>query len=640
MSFRKATSADFVSLTNDADQKLGRELPEREFNLDDVFDLESALTEDQRRLQAEAAFKLAKQIEQNKLPHKNTTTRAEQAPTTVANPWDMSVKLEPLDCDNVFDFHETFWPEMELYPWQEATLLQLSGAPNGLWYEELLKPTPETPLKYELRAANGSGKSAQILARYALWYVSCNVNAKVVVTSASFSQLKNMTFRAIHRAAEDVNAKLGDDRFEITEVKVTCKKTRSTIFGFATDQPGRAEGYHPDDGGTMAVLIDEAKTITDEMFQAFSRFTGYSQWIEVSSPGAMDGQFYKNCSLAQQKAGAGRCDPLQLGKIYERKVTAFECPNIPRAHIEAVKVQFGENSLPYRTGILAEFTSLEDAAVIKQEKTIYPAPEWHDLGQPLRAGIDLSLGGDETVCIITSGNKVVHKYIWHIEDSAVLRDKIKTTLAYHQVDPANANCDGGGLGKVVIQMLWAAGCMVKKINNESAAVYKREFLNRGMEMYWKVMRLVEEKVLILPHEDAVLMHQLVTRRQEYRNGKLKLQSKEELSESPDRADAYVLAYASFPVEEILKTWQSHQIALQPKFVNEPQQRQCTLTPEQLEVALDLRRERSMAKSQQPKAVGLFNHALSQREPGQISPSRVARFSLMIKSRLNNRFRLH
>lgn len=461
---------------------------------------------------------------------------------------------QPIDIDNPADFHETFWPGFTLFPWQRATLLQFAGFTEGNELGEHILPTKEAPVEYSLVAANGSGKSALISARFALWYISHARDNICVVTSNTFEQLKKQTFRAIHRAADDVNTLLGFEYFECTECRVYCKATRGVIEGVATDRPGRAEGYHPDNTGQLAFIADEAKSISDELFAAFSRYHGYNTWIEVSSPAFMSGHFYERTMRAEQWAVeyTGVNDKLVLGRTFARRVTAFECPGaIPLHAINKIRDEDGEDGYLYKTSILAEFGSIGDCVVIPAEYTVYPAPAWNTYNLPLKAGLDISLGGDETVLSIWHGNKRIAQEIWHIADPKKLLATLINAFKSYGLDPANIAADGGGIGKVIIPLLRDNGWNVVAVNNESAAINKREHLNRGMELYWKLLRLIEARVLILPKEDKVLMKQLTSRKFEVRNGKQKLQSKQELSESPDRADAMALAFATVNLAEIL-----------------------------------------------------------------------------------------
>ena len=66
--------------------------------------------------------------------------------------------------------------------------------------------------------------------------------------------------------------------------------------------------------------------------------------------------------------------------------------------------------------------------------------------------------------------------------------------------------------------------------------------------------MIEECVLLLPHDDAKFMKQLTTRQyKRSSSGKMLLQSKREMKalglESPDRVDAYVLALHGLTVED-------------------------------------------------------------------------------------------
>lgn len=476
-------------------------------------------------------------------------------------------QYEPLPFDNPVDFHKLFWPDLTLFRWQEETLYQLAGFVDGTELSDIAPPTKEAPLQYSLVAANGSGKSAIIIARFALWVIATQRDSIAVVTSATFQQLKDLTFRAIHKAAQDVNDLLGEEFFICTEIKVECGKTRSIIRGFATDQPGRAEGWHPDHGGKLAVIIDEAKTITDEMFTAFQRFHGFSSWLEVSSPGPMMGHFFQRNSLATQTANKEHTDKLVLGKVYSRQVTAFECPGaVPQASIDQLALLHGTDSAVYRSSILAEFTSLEDGAIIRTEVCQYPDPPIVTFDLARHAGLDLSLGGDETVLSVWHGNEFVKEEIAHIEDGDKLAAWCVDKFTRHGLSAENINADGGGgIGRLIIQKLHALGWLVNEINNESPANNKSKFLNRGMEMYWKVLRLVEEKILRMSKVRAnnVLLTQLTTRQAVYSSGKLKLQPKKELSTSPDRADAMVLAFAGWDLADILLKWQQAKLAMQP-----------------------------------------------------------------------------
>lgn len=544
-------------------------------------------------------------------------------------------------CDNPADFHEFFWPDFELFNWQRRTLLQLAGFVDGVAEGTHTPPHKEAPVEYALVAANGSGKSAIVIARYVLWFIAHSRDNICVVTSATFDQLKNQTFRAIHRAAQDVNAIIGEEFFECTECCVKCPATRGLIEGIATDRPGRAEGYHPEQKGELAFVADEAKSIPDEMFIAFSRYTGYSAWIEVSSPAFMSGHFYKRTTSAAtwEVEYTHRCDRMVLGQTFARRVTAYECPGaVPRHQIEKLRREEGENSYIFKTSILAEFGSIGDCVVIPFETTLYERPARLTLDEPLRAGLDISLGGDETVLSIWQGNHRVAQKVWRISDTKRLVTTLISAFVEYGLSAPNITGDNGGIGKIIIQLLHDAGWPINRVNNETPALNKKECANRGMELYWKVKRLVEDRVLVLPHEDDLCMKQLTQRRFEISAGRMKLESKADLSESPDRSDAMCLAFATVDVNELIAKFKAAiATAVPPPDRSDPS----NYNIDQLLAALEVRRARKATAEDNgftsPRPVGTIIYAIrgtnlantgSDDKPAQ----RTARFSAFIKQR--------
>jgi hypothetical protein len=525
-------------------------------------------------------------------PRSFSPVRPSETPTIANLPDPVAlVDFEALEFDNAYEFHKFFWPEQELYGWQREVLLQCSGFTNGRLEGAPLVPTDKNPLIYSLVAANGSGKSKMILARLACFYAACNIRHKTIVTSASFSQLKHMTFAAIADAIFDINRVMGFELFSLVECYAKCNKSGSIIRGFATDQPGRAEGEHPNYNCGMAVLVDEAKSIDDSMFHAFSRFTGFNVWLEVSSPGACEGHFYRKVMAAEDRYPA----PLQLGRSFTRTITAFDNPHISQAHINTMRKMEGETSIIYRSSILAEFTSIDDLAIIKQESTIYTDPPHRFLHLPKVAGLDIALGGDETILSIWHGNKRIAQEVWRIKEEPFLHAILIESFIKHGLLAENINGDGGGIGKPIIQRIRDAGWDINSVRNESAASNKKEYLNRGIENMMKLKRLVEEKILILPREDAMFMNQLVTRRYAYSNGKLKAESKADAKArgvaSPDRFDAAVLAFVHLPIDVFLG-----------ESFEEPVER--PITPEILDRIVDAERAREPLSRSSQERLGM------------------------------------
>jgi hypothetical protein len=151
--------------------------------------------------------------------------------------------------------------EMALHNWQIDV------------HEELClsdpKPNSLNPLKYALCAANGSGKDAYIVTPFAVWFIVAKVRSIVVLTSSSGVQLSNQTENLIRNYCKKVNdfflETYGAEILHVKQRHIECLLSGSVMYFFATDEEGKAEGYHPVDiGCEMAIIVNEATYLHPE----------------------------------------------------------------------------------------------------------------------------------------------------------------------------------------------------------------------------------------------------------------------------------------------------------------------------------------------------------------------------------------
>lgn len=437
---------------------------------------------------------------------------------------------------------------IQLYDWQREVAAQLCK--DGV--------TDMQPLKYYLCAANGVGKDSFVVAPFAVWGIMRFIKATVVITSASGVQLSRQTERYIRVLCEKANnyfIEIGlstEPIFKINQRYIKCLKTGSEIFLFATDEPGKAEGYHPiEPGRKLFIIANEAKSIPDQIFDALRRCTGYSHWLEVSSPGEPKGHFFKSFTDTRARL-----------RDNTRHVTSYECKHIPKQDIEDDKRELGEHSALFRSKHLALFTTVDRMAVMSLEtinKCDTTCKTWLGTTWPKRVGIDLAAGGDETVISIWQGNRQIGQYTFRQKDtelSAAIIDKYLISQNIEK-DSMFIRADDGGVGRGVIDKLVRLGYVnITRVLNQSAAYNKREYGNKGAEMWSKVARLIEECLILIP-DDEKLKSQLATRlyKRSANLGRIILQSKAEAKAegfaSPDRADAMVLALYDIDVEALL-----------------------------------------------------------------------------------------
>lgn len=422
------------------------------------------------------------------------------------------------------------------------------------------QPDSVNPYKFALCAANGSGKDAFVIAPLALFFICCNIKAKVIITSSSGNQLSTQTEHYIDTLARKVNAKClelyGQEIIQIRKRHYTCTLSGSVIHMFATDEKEKAEGHHPiEPGAKMLIIVNEAKSVAPDIFEALRRCTGYSHWVDVSSPGEPLGDFHEHFENWPNK----------------RRVSFLDCPHHAPSEIEEDRIKYGEHSPFFRSKWLGLFTFIGGQYVISHEK-LEALRRNCKLGlvksilqeRPVRIGLDIALSsnGDESVISFWKGNKQIAQREWRIQNATLLAIAIEQEMLAQKIpkDHAFIFADDGGVGRAVIDILNNKGWRINRVLNQSAAKNKKNYKNRGAQLWYKFSRLVEEGVLIFknPNDDK-LFKQLAGRKYKMTEGgldKLTLQSKkEQMSEgfpSPDRADAAVLAFTDADLSEFLE----------------------------------------------------------------------------------------
>lgn len=436
-----------------------------------------------------------------------------------------------------------------LYPWQVECLKQFARRRSSI----------EDIIKLALVANNGSGKSKYILAPCAVWLAVNFAESLTIVTSSSAEQLDKQTERYIDMLADKMDT-MHKGEFGGVRMWDNVKRAKrflphkSFIDLFATDEPKRAEGRHPlVIDGEFAIIVDEGKSVADDIYGAMMRCKGYTRRLDASSSGNTSGYFYDSVTKPE------------LG-WWTKTVTVFDCPHIAKAEIADNIARYGLWHPLVRSSLFSEFTSAEGKVVITKEAIDNAANVWkvaenHALNtgmpNPLilhfgeHSGLDLSAGGDEIVLSIWDGT------VQRAQETAVFRNTVLGTqeiihwIQKHRLDATKIWADDGGIGRGIIDNLHAAGYLVNRVLNQWRAMDKTRYANHGTESWFSFKRFVEEAQLkLLP--DKKLESQLINRYYKIRQttNQIILESKEEARAnghpSPDRADAAVLAWTNFP----------------------------------------------------------------------------------------------
>lgn len=399
------------------------------------------------------------------------------------------------------------------YEWQAESL-------TAVWMQD------RTGLPVSLVAANGSGKTSDVIAVLILWFLSEFPRGQVVVTSGSFRQIEKQLWPAL---------RVYSNRFPKWTFLQTEIKTPEGGFaiGFSTDDPGRAEGFHPRTSSAVdpvMIICDEAKTVPDAVFQAFDRCTRRFQ-LWASSPGAPMGQFYESHHA--------RAD-----EFYAIKVTSEMCPHIPAEKRERDARTYGEDHPVYRSMHLAEFTEDTDRLVIDAPRlraALDGQPSANHNGEAV-AFCDFAAGGDENVLAVRRGNHASIIKSWRDKDTMQAVREFSSLFHAQRLTASQIWGDADGLGTVMIDALAEAGWRINRFHGGQTAEDADSYANRIGECWHVGAREIERGRIHLGQLSAEAFKQITTRKSEWSsNGKLRVQDKETMRKngihSPDLADA-------------------------------------------------------------------------------------------------------
>lgn len=426
--------------------------------------------------------------------------------------------------------------ELPLYTWQENVLLDLF---QGRWKDDLYI-SKKKPLggwvrkQVALRAANGSGKTANCATPAVLFYASAFVSSQVVISSGVYRQVKEQLFGYIH----DKKEVLGPD-WELNATDFRSPMATRGV-GFAASEPGKFEGFHKKGRPAgLLIVLDECKSIPDEIFQAVCRCQP-THLLAMSSPGEARGWFY---------------DAFHKNKEFwhTHHVTAYDCPHLTEDWInEQIKIWGGLDNPFLRSMILADFTPEDGWYLFNSQYTELCARKPPAKKPGARACfVDWSGGGDETVISFVHGNDHEDMVTFREANTMAAVARIATEINAR----TNADLgitwvvggDDGGLGKPMNDSLeQMLGTPVQRVNNSSSPENGSRYLNLVAEMWDMVAQRANKQELRLM-DDPVLLEQLTRRKvMQTANGKIKLESKDDIKaaggDSPDRADATIGAF--------------------------------------------------------------------------------------------------
>lgn len=395
---------------------------------------------------------------------------------------------------------------MQLYRKQEEALEKLAPAGSVV----------------SMRSCNEGGKTSRVICAAILWHLWIFPKGRVISTSGSFRQIKDQLVPSLHRYRLMFPAWKFFKQPRIETPDVNC-----FWEGFSTSDGGKFEGHHEDEDAPLLIVVDEAKTVRDDIFQAIERCKP-TRLLIASTPGYAEGEFYRSHT---SRAG-----------FYERVVqTAAECPHIERVWIEEMVRKWGHDHPLVRSMIWAEFMEeVADAIVtVRALEGALAEPPDEKRGER-KAFCDFAAGGDENVLALRDGNLVELIDCWRERNTMAAVGKFISWFVRLGLRPGEIEGDADGLGKPMCDALAEAGWPITPFHGGRPSGSK-DFFNQSSQVWWEGARLIEQKAFMLP-DDPDLKAQLLSRKRRYdMRGRLAVETKDDMRRrglpSPDRADA-------------------------------------------------------------------------------------------------------
>jgi hypothetical protein len=412
-------------------------------------------------------------------------------------------------------------------------------------------------------------------AEIVVWFLNCIPNSKVITTAPTFPQIKMLLWSEINAAYSRSRIRLEGECLQ-TEIKT--RERDHYAFGFSTDKPFRAEGWH---APALLIIFDEAKGLPQWLWDSArgSLTGGLCRWLAISTTdGVQVGeQYHKIFSSETSDWNRIHISAFDSPYVTNEKFRSIDIPDPRRPDIFRVrwtepakfsfqfagpkwiadcKTEWGEESPLYQTKVLGEIVDASADSIIKLSQVLAMIknaadPAFKDEGQE-EIGVDVARGGsDDTVMygrkglkVTVTGKKVIaSKQLPEKAKLVYIADEVERFVGFNKT--IRIKIDDTGVGGGVVDILQAKGYNVVPINFGADAKEPDKYPNTISEMWFEVGKIIQE---IACQASPRLQTELVNRRQKSldKKGRRVVESKDEYKargfRSPDEADAFLLAF--------------------------------------------------------------------------------------------------
>ncbi|KKN08642.1 hypothetical protein LCGC14_1054590 [marine sediment metagenome] len=454
-----------------------------------------------------------------------------------------------------------------------------------LWHKqkEIVRAINTNP-RVMVKSCHSAGKS-YVAAKTGIWFLETHSHSIVLTTAPTFRQVKQVLWQEIRRAYRGAQKPV---KLNILKnlLKVEAQiDDKWYAFGFSTDDPDAFNGIHAEH---ILVIFDEASGIPPEIWESAKGVlsSGNAHLLGIGNPTDPSSMFameFKEKSIA-----------------YPIRISAYDTPNMTEFNITEDLIAesdydyskiaklitgplpypaltspfyvwdayhtWGPNSPAYSARVLGEFPE-------QGEDTLIPLNLIEDAcrrnippGFPKEFSHDVAyMGSDYNVLIYRQGDYTRVIDSWNKLDT----DETAQRIIHHSMNFATSliKIDVIGYGAGVADQLvkYFGESRVLKINVAEAPTipsfseelnkfHDKQFLNYRAELYWRLREKFEQGTIDIDPHDEDLKTELSMLKYKIENGKIKIESKDDmrkrLRRSPDRADTLAYAFAEKRTRDI------------------------------------------------------------------------------------------
>lgn len=408
--------------------------------------------------------------------------------------------------------------------------------------------------RISVRSGHGVGKTCA-LAWVIVWHNVCRFPQRVVATAPTGGQLfgalakeTNIWLKKLPPALYD----LFDVKSESFVLKADPDDSNTEFRTSRAETPEALAGVHAETGWVL-LIADEASGVPDAVFEAASGSMSArnATTILAGNPVRLTGLFHDTHT--------------KLGSHW--KTLSISCEGHRRVSpdfIEDMARRYGRDSNAYRVRVLGEFPKSDDDAIIPRD--LMEAALYRDVkAVPVKPiwGCDPGgggKGGDPTALAKRQGNVLVEPVIqWVLADPMESAGRIKQEWDRTLISdrPSEILIDSIGVGAGMATRLRELGLPARSINVSETPAMREQYLNLKAELWVEHCQMWFRARDCNLAGDKDLGEELCAHNhgQPSSSGRAKVEEKKHtrkrLGRSPNRADAFVLTFASESVSVLM-----------------------------------------------------------------------------------------